>query len=59
MNDWMTGFAKLLQYTNPSLVDEDEEMQPGELVICVSLLCDILIILDTLSLINNIIIMIY
>lgn len=31
MNEWMAGFAKLLQYTNPILVDEDEEMQPGEL----------------------------
>ena len=30
MNEWMAGFAKLLQYTNPILVDEDEEMQPGE-----------------------------
>ena len=29
MGDWMEGFAKLLQYTNPILVDEDEEMQPG------------------------------
>jgi exportin-2 (importin alpha re-exporter) len=37
MNEWMAGFAKLLQYTNPILVDEDEEMQPGELVICVTL----------------------
>ena len=30
MGEWMAGFAKLLQYTNPILVDEDEEMQPGE-----------------------------
>lgn len=37
MNEWMAGFAKLLQYTNPILVDEDEEMQPGELVTCVTL----------------------
>lgn len=36
MNEWMAGFARLLQYTNPNLVDEDEEMQPGEfLVTCV------------------------
>ena len=32
MGEWMAGFAKLLQYTNPILVDEDEEMQPGELL---------------------------
>ena len=32
MGDWMEVFAKLLQYTNPILVDEDEEMQPGECV---------------------------
>jgi exportin-2 (importin alpha re-exporter) len=31
MGEWMAGFAKLLQYTNPILVDEDEEMQPGEI----------------------------
>lgn len=37
MNEWMAGFAKLLKYTNPVLVDEDEEMQPGELVTCVTL----------------------
>ncbi len=30
MGEWMGGFAKLLQYKNPILVDEDEEMQPGE-----------------------------
>jgi exportin-2 (importin alpha re-exporter) len=30
MNEWMEGFAKLLKYTNPILVDEDEEMTPGE-----------------------------
>ena len=30
MGEWMTGFAKLLEYKNPILVDEDEEMQPGE-----------------------------
>ena len=30
MGEWMTGFAKLLEYKNPALVDEDEEMQPGE-----------------------------
>jgi len=32
MGEWMEGFAKLLQYKNPILVDEDEEMQPGERV---------------------------
>ena len=59
MNDWMAGFAKLLQYTNPSLVDEDEEMQPGELVIVLLHIYVIfLIILDISSLIN-IIIMIF
>lgn len=31
MNEWMSGFAKLLEYKNPLLVDEDEEMSPGEL----------------------------
>lgn len=31
MQEWMAGFARLLEYRNPSLVDEDEEMQPGEL----------------------------
>lgn len=30
MPEWMGGFAKLLEYANPALVDEDEEMQPGE-----------------------------
>jgi exportin-2 (importin alpha re-exporter) len=30
MGEWMEGFAKLLQYKNSILVDEDEEMQPGE-----------------------------
>ncbi|KAL9181039.1 hypothetical protein ACHAXT_009844 [Thalassiosira profunda] len=29
MAEWMKGFAKLLEYKNPILVDEDEEMQPG------------------------------
>jgi len=29
MGEWMAGFAKLLVYKNPILVDEDEEMQPG------------------------------
>mmetsp|Transcript_1332 Transcript_1332/g.2876 ORF Transcript_1332/g.2876 Transcript_1332/m.2876 type:complete len:983 (+) Transcript_1332:67-3015(+) len=29
MGEWMAGFAKLLEYKNPILVDEDEEMQPG------------------------------
>ena len=29
MNEWMLGFAKLLEYNNPLLVDEDEELQPG------------------------------
>eukprot|EP00581_Thalassiosira_minuscula_P013061 CAMPEP_0183727082 /NCGR_PEP_ID=MMETSP0737-20130205/24807_1 /TAXON_ID=385413 /ORGANISM="Thalassiosira miniscula, Strain CCMP1093" /LENGTH=929 /DNA_ID=CAMNT_0025958619 /DNA_START=28 /DNA_END=2817 /DNA_ORIENTATION=- len=29
MQEWMAGFAKLLEYKNPVLVDEDEEMQPG------------------------------
>lgn len=30
MKEWMTGFAKLLEYKNPILVDDDEEMTPGE-----------------------------
>mmetsp|Transcript_36824 Transcript_36824/g.77254 ORF Transcript_36824/g.77254 Transcript_36824/m.77254 type:complete len:992 (-) Transcript_36824:111-3086(-) len=29
MGEWMAGFAKLLEYKNVILVDEDEEMQPG------------------------------
>ncbi|KAL7539729.1 hypothetical protein ACHAXR_009544 [Thalassiosira sp. AJA248-18] len=29
MGVWMAGFAKLLEYKNAVLVDEDEEMQPG------------------------------
>lgn len=33
MEVWMVGFAKLLEYKNPILVDEDEEMQPGKLSI--------------------------
>ncbi len=44
MGEWMEGFAKLLQYKNPILVDEDEEMQPGEWVFelfCLSLQCHI------------------
>ena len=30
MGEWMAGFAKLLEYKNAVLVDDDEEMQPGE-----------------------------
>ena len=30
MAEWMGGFAKLLEYKNDALVDEDEEMVPGE-----------------------------
>ena len=30
MSEWMVGFAKLLEYKNAILVDEDEEMQPGK-----------------------------
>jgi hypothetical protein len=30
MGEWMEGFAKLLGYKNAALVDEDEEMVPGE-----------------------------
>ena len=30
MKEWMMGFAKLLEYKNPILVDEDEELTPGE-----------------------------
>ena len=30
MNVWMNGFAKLLEYKNSVLVDDDEEMQPGK-----------------------------
>ena len=30
MGEWMAGFAKLLEYKNPVLIDSDEEMQPGE-----------------------------
>ena len=29
MKEWMQEFAKYLQYTNPVLVDEDEESEPG------------------------------
>ena len=29
MKEWMAGFAKHLEYTNPLLVDEDEETEPG------------------------------
>ena len=29
MAEWMAGFAKLLEYKNPLLVDSDEEVQPG------------------------------
>jgi len=29
MKEWMMGFAKLLEYKNPILVDEDEELTPG------------------------------
>ena len=29
MRLWMTEFAKLLEYTNPLLVDEDEDSEPG------------------------------
>lgn len=36
MGAWMAGFAKLLEYKNPVLVDEDEEMQPGECYFCLS-----------------------
>lgn len=30
MSEWMEGFAKLLEYKNLALVDQDEEMTPGE-----------------------------
>ena len=30
MGEWMGGFAKLLEYKNPVLVDEGEETQPGK-----------------------------
>ena len=30
MSEWMEGFAKLLEYKNAALVDQDEEMTPGE-----------------------------
>lgn len=36
MGEWMGGFAKLLEYKNVSLVDEDEEMVPGEESHCFS-----------------------
>ena len=30
MGEWMAGFAKLLEYKNANLVDDDEEMRPGK-----------------------------
>ena len=38
MKEWMMGFAKLLEYKNPILVDEDEELTPGE---CIQFYCRI------------------
>jgi len=29
MGEWTVVFSKLLEYKNPVLADEDEEMQPG------------------------------
>jgi len=34
MTVWMSGFAKLLEYKNGVLVDDDEEMQPGKFCVC-------------------------
>ena len=38
MSEWMVGFAKLLEYKNAILVDEDEEMQPGKKFVVVELM---------------------
>jgi hypothetical protein len=32
MGEWMEGFAKLLEYKNPALVDDSEELNPGKIV---------------------------
>jgi exportin-2 (importin alpha re-exporter) len=36
MAEWMEGFAKLLEYKNPALVDDSEEMNPGKIVVIIA-----------------------